>query len=49
MEVSDYGRVQVDGDVDVGDDEDDDDDDGVGYWRQTDGCRSVPRSLEALS
>ena len=48
MEVSDYGCVQVDGD-DVGDDEDDDDDDGVGYWRQTDGCRSVPRSQEALS
>ena len=34
---------------DVGDDDDDvdGDDDGVGYWRQTGGCRSVPRSQEA--
>ena len=45
-----------DDDDGVGDDveeddveEDDDDDDGVGYWRQTGGCRSVPRSQEALS
>ena len=32
---------------DVGDDDVDGDDDGVGYWRQTGGCRSVPRSQEA--
>ena len=37
-----------DDDDDVGDD-DVEDDDGVGYWRQTGRCRSVPRSQEALS
>ena len=51
---TDDGDGAGDNDVD-GDDDDDDgfgddvgDDDAVGYWRQTGGCRSVPRSQEAL-
>ena len=53
--VDDVGVDDNDGDDGDGDDgivdvvgDDDDDDDGVGYWRQTGGCRSVPRSQEAL-
>ena len=48
VEDDDVGGGDYDDDDDVGDDgveeDDDDDDNSVGYWRQTGGCRSVPRS-----